>query len=194
MAEVKFLKQTSTGTGQTPTTDTTQLAGLGIGVASGTSNTIKLANASPAVVGEIGMNTTTGRPRAFVGGVVRELAHTDELIGQLVYTVSGTLVVGVDLAFHLRPSSSFTITEVFVEVLTAPTGASLIVDVNKNGTTIFTTQANRPTITASTTTATSEAPDVTSLAKNDNVTIDVDQIGSTVAGANLTVHVRGRIT
>jgi hypothetical protein len=78
-------------------------------------------------------------------------------------------------------------------VLTAPTGANLIVDVNKNGTTIFTTQANRPEITAGSKTATSGAPDVTSLSKNDAITIDVDQVGSTIAGADLSVMVRGTL-
>ena len=38
--------------------------------------------------------------------------------------------------------------------LSAPAGSSIILDVNKGGTTIFTTQANRPTIAAAATTAT----------------------------------------
>jgi hypothetical protein len=62
------------------------------------------------------------------------------------------------------------------------------VDVNKNGTTIFTTQANRPTIAIGANTALG-TPDITALAQNDYLTFDVDQIGSTVAGANLTVQV-----
>jgi len=110
---------------------------------------------------------------------------------QLVYTVVGTLTVNTDQAFALQPSQTLTIEEVRIVVKTAPTGASLIVDVNVNGTSIFNvTPANRPTITATNTEGTSGAPDTTALAKDDDITIDIDQIGSTVAGADLTVMVR----
>ena len=68
-----------------------------------------------------------------------------------------------------------------------PTGANLIVDIHKNGTTMFTTQGNRPTIIASESSETSPAPDVTSLEEGDYVTIDIDQVGSGDAGSNLGV-------
>jgi hypothetical protein len=72
---------------------------------------------------------------------------------------------------------------------TAPTGASFIVDVNKNGTTIFTTQANRPTIAAAGFASSVAFPDVDTLVAGDYLSIDVDQIGSTVAGSDLQVVV-----
>lgn len=75
---------------------------------------------------------------------------------------------------------------------TAPTGADLIVDVNKNGVTIFTTQANRPKILASAFTGVAPAPDVTTYNAGDYLSCDVDQVGSTVAGSDLTVSVRLR--
>jgi hypothetical protein len=83
-----------------------------------------------------------------------------------------------------------TIDKVYVYVQTAPVGAAIIVDVNKNGTTIFTTQANRPQIAAGANADESGTPDVTSLAKNDRVDVDIDQVGSTTPGAVLTVMVR----
>lgn len=73
---------------------------------------------------------------------------------------------------------------------TVNTGATFIVDVNKNGTTLYTTQARRPTIaiSAATKTSTESAPaDVTALAEGDTISFDVDQIGSTVAGTTLTI-------
>jgi hypothetical protein len=85
-----------------------------------------------------------------------------------------------------------TIVQVRANVVTAPTGASLIVDVNKNGTTIYGTQSARPTIAASSVTAVGGAPTVTTLAAGDYLTIDIDQIGSTVAGGILTVQVTVR--
>lgn len=85
-----------------------------------------------------------------------------------------------------------TIVGVRTSVNTAPTGASIIIDINKNGTTVYTVQANRPTIAVSTNTATANNPDVTSLISGDYLTIDIDQIGSSVAGADLTVQIRLR--
>ena len=76
---------------------------------------------------------------------------------------------------------------VLVTAGTAPTGASLILDVNKNGTTIFTTQANRPTISAGSQASSIATPDITSVATNDYITVDIDQIGSSVAGSDLVV-------
>lgn len=84
--------------------------------------------------------------------------------------------------------------QVLVEVGTAPTGAALIVDVKKNGTTIFTTTANRPTVAISgfsspTTGAGSGVPDVTNFAAGDVLEVDVTQVGSTVAGSDLGVAI-----
>lgn len=111
--------------------------------------------------------------------------------GSLVFVIPGTQVVMAKLGpINLYAPFALTITEVHIAVNTAPTGASLIVDVNKNGTTIFTTQSNRPTIAASGTSATSGTPDVTSVAKNDLVTVDADQVGSTEPGKDLVIQVR----
>ena len=83
---------------------------------------------------------------------------------------------------------TLTILSVRASVVTAPTGQSLIVAVPKNGTTIFTTQSARPTIAASGTT-TKSTPAVTSWADGEYLTIDVDQVGSTTPGGNLTITV-----
>lgn len=84
-----------------------------------------------------------------------------------------------------------TIVGVIAAVGTAPTGATVICDVNKNGTTIFTTQANRPTIALSGFVSGPglSVPNVTSVVVGDLLSVDIDQIGSTVAGADLTVTV-----
>lgn len=82
-----------------------------------------------------------------------------------------------------------TITAVLASVGTAPTGASLIVDVKKNGTTIFTTASNRPTIVAGGFSAYAAGIDVPAMALNDYLTVDVDQVGSTTQGSDLTVQI-----
>jgi hypothetical protein len=107
----------------------------------------------------------------------------------LSFAVVGTLAVGTDKAPTILAPCTLTIVKVKLVVKIAPTGAAIIVDVNKNGTTIFTTQANRPQIAISGTTGDSGTPDVTALAETDKLTIDIDQVGSTIAGADLTVEV-----
>jgi hypothetical protein len=81
-------------------------------------------------------------------------------------------------------------------VTTVPTGSSILVDVNKNGTSLWNTnQANRPTIPVSTkTSGYNQTMDTQVVAAGDYLTVDIDQIGSTVAGANLTVAVWLRLT
>ena len=105
-----------------------------------------------------------------------------------IFTVTGTLAVGTG-STRLYFNDARIITKVRIGVGTAPTGANIIVDVNKGGTTIFTTQSGRPEIAASGFTDESGTPDVTSLAAGDYLTVDIDQVGSTVAGADLVVSV-----
>ena len=116
--------------------------------------------------------------------------HTHKVWKTVVFCVPGTLSTGTNKAPSVLADEAMTIDKVYVYARTAPTGASLIVDVNKNGTTIFTTQSNRPEIAISANTDESGAPEVNSLAKNDRLDVDIDQVGSTVAGADLTVMVR----
>ena len=83
-----------------------------------------------------------------------------------------------------------TIDEILATVDEAPIGNDIIVDINKNGTTIFTTQGNRPTILDGNQDDLLSTPDVTSFIKNDVFTCDIDQVGSTTPGSDLVVQVR----
>lgn len=76
-----------------------------------------------------------------------------------------------------------------VAVGKAPTGADVIFDVNKNGTTIYSTQGNRPKVTATNTVGALATPDVTTLAAGDVLTVDVDQVGSTLPGGLATLTI-----
>jgi hypothetical protein len=111
----------------------------------------------------------------------------------IVLSRPGALVVAAG-TLQLPLSGSYTLIDYRVRVGTAPTGASLIVDINKNGTTLFTTQGNRPTIAAAGQLATTTAPNVTTFVNGDYISVDVDQIGSTVAGSDLVVVLRMRRT
>lgn len=62
-------------------------------------------------------------------------------------------------------------------VAVKPDGQAIIVDVNKNGSTVFATQANRPTIPAGQHASSIVVPSVTSFAAGDYLTVDIDQVG-----------------
>jgi len=79
-------------------------------------------------------------------------------------------------------------------VNTAPTGADGIMDLNKDGTTLFTTQGNRPTVSAGNQDGTAATPDVTACAAGTVLTADIDQVGSTLPGSDWTLVVRYRET
>jgi len=101
----------------------------------------------------------------------------------IAFIIPGTAIVKTKLAQVLIPSS-LTISTVIIYSDQAPTGASLIVDVNKNNTTIFTNQGNRPQIAISGHSDESGTPDITSFAKGDRMSVDIDQIGSSNPGGN----------
>ena len=107
-----------------------------------------------------------------------------------VFSSTGTLIVAAGKSRVYNDSGrTLTILATRASVGTAPTGATLIVDINKGGTTIFTTQTARPTIALSGFTAAGGTPAVTAWANGEYLTVDIDQVGSTVAGADLTVQV-----
>jgi hypothetical protein len=108
--------------------------------------------------------------------------------GEKVFTVPGPLTTGQGVLRIYFPRAA-TITNVWVSVGTAPTGSSVIFDVHRNGVTLFTTQANRPTIAVSTFVDLASVPDETVISPTDFVTIDVDQVGSTIAGAEAVVGI-----
>ena len=113
-------------------------------------------------------------------------------IGQRYYTftVAGDLTVDPGVVrFYNLTERALTINKVHIAVNTAPTGATVIIDVNENDTTIFATQGNRPAITISEFTAESTTFDDDSWASGNYLTVDIDQIGSAIAGADLTVTV-----
>jgi len=106
---------------------------------------------------------------------------------------------------QFRMPYAFVLTNVRASVSVAPTGAALTVDINVNNTSIFENGANngvRLTIAASATTSVGgtahafaagggSATPTLAIADDAVITIDVDVIGSTVAGAGLKVTLIG---
>ena len=124
-------------------------------------------------------------------GTVYEL---NESRPTMVFTITGTLSTGTSLTPMLIATRPMTIIKAYANVKTAPTGANLIIDINKNGTSIWnSTPDNRLTITATNTSGTQTSFDTTSLAEGDSLVVDVDQVGSTIAGEDITISLRCKV-
>lgn len=117
-----------------------------------------------------------------------DVVRSDDVRYRETYTIPGTLAVGSGAA-RLTIGQDGVLINVLASVNTAPTGASAIFDLHKNGTTVFTGGTNRPTIAVSTNADTSSVPAVTTFSAGDYFTVDVDQIGSTIPGADAVITI-----
>lgn len=110
-----------------------------------------------------------------------------------VFPIAGSLVVGTSLTSALIATRALTLTKAYAYVKQAPTGAAIIVDINRNGSSIWgATPANRLTIADGLQSGSQTAFDTATLAEGDVLTPDIDQIGSTVGGADLTIQLTAR--
>ena len=101
------------------------------------------------------------------------------------------LEVATDVAtFHMP--FQFYLTDVDVGVTTAPTGSTIIVDLNKNGSTVLSTKVSIDVSEKSShTAATPSVISTTLFSKGDLMTVDIDQIGSTITGTGGKIYLIG---
>jgi len=93
-----------------------------------------------------------------------------------------------------RMPHAMTLTEVRASVGTAPTGSVLTVDINESGSTILSTKITiDATEKTSETAATAPVISDSALADDAEITVDIDTIGSTIAGAGLKVTLIGTV-
>lgn len=106
---------------------------------------------------------------------------------------SSSLQAGTGKASFRMPYG-FTLSEVRCSVSTAPTGTTpIIVDINVTGVTILSTKLSIDlTELTSTTAATPVVISSTSIADDAVVSIDIDQVGDTIAGIGLKVYLIGQ--
>jgi len=102
-----------------------------------------------------------------------------------IFSRAGTLTTSTG-GGRLYFERTGTITRVRAAVGTPPTGGSVVVDVKRNGTSIFANTTDRPTITAGTYTDLG-TPSVVQIVPDDFLTVDIVSVGGTFAGADLTV-------
>ncbi len=139
--------------------------------------TRNLLNSTSATTGSILVSRTAGT------------AEWKAPIGAMEWYLDGTISAGAGQSATVIMPFGMTLTDVDLVVKTAPTGQSLIVDINEAGSTLFST---RPEIDAA---ATREDGNHvfsdTSLAAGAAITVDIDQVGSGTAGAGLTIMLKG---
>ena len=114
--------------------------------------------------------------------------------GLLSISIQGNLVAGTNVVGPLVIPRGITITAVYVRVGTAPTGSGIRIGINKNGSSDILGTATYIQIDAAANSA-SETSDFDSsnkiLAAGDYLTFDLDQVGSTIPGANLSIAIAG---
>lgn len=103
------------------------------------------------------------------------------------FPVTGTLVAGNDAApLKHEMWEAGTVVEARAVCKTAPTGAKIIIDLNDDGTTIL--GATKLEIAIGATSGSTTTITNPSVAKGSVLTMDLDQVGNTIAGADLTVY------
>lgn len=141
----------------------------------------------------IDQDVTSGSSPTFDGSNITNLTTASD-IGVAVSDEITPLTTGA-AKITFRTPYAMTLTDVRASVNVAPTGSNLIVDINNSGTTILSTKISidvgeKTSTTASTPPVISD----TSLADDSEITIDIDQIGSSVSGKGLKVWLIGTKT
>jgi hypothetical protein len=98
---------------------------------------------------------------------------------------AGAQTAAVGKRTFIIPRGTWRLKDVQARLNTAPTGSTFLIDINKNGTSIFTNQADRTTVAISANAAAPHKTQPGSFQGGDRLSYDVDQIGSSVAGSDL---------
>jgi hypothetical protein len=144
------------------------------GITTGTTRTLTVPDAS----GTIALTTLLGAPIEYV------IACSDETSDLATGTAKVTF----------RAPVAFLLTAVAASVNTAPTGSTVIVDINNGANPALSTKLSIDASEKTSATAASAAvidTDYDDIAADAEITIDIDQIGSTIAGKGLKVILKG---
>jgi hypothetical protein len=156
------------------------------GLTMGTGKLLGRGTASTGAIEEITLGTNLS-----FSGTTLNAATTNQTI-QVACSDESTALTSGAAKVTFRMPFAMTITQVRASVNTAPTGSTLIIDINENGTSILSTKLSiDATEKTSTTAATAAVISDSALADDSEITIDIDQVGATVAGAGLKIAIIG---
>lgn len=120
-------------------------------------------------------------------GVVGQRGPAGPIGTQPLFQRAGSLATQVGQSRYYFEAEA-KIQAVRAAVGSSPTGAPVVVDVNVNGVSIFSSPSGRPSISPGQHTATG-SPNFTAIFPGDYITVDIDGVGTTNPGADLTVSV-----
>jgi hypothetical protein len=110
----------------------------------------------------------------------------------MVWFLDSTLTTGATQGAVILMPFGFTVSDIDLRTTTPPTGTGVIIDINENGSSIYST---KPQVQATQTGEDGfEVISDTTLAAGSEITVDIDQIGSTFAGSGLTIILHGTRT
>ena len=140
--------------------------------------------------GEPGYDTTNKVLKVGDGATAWNSLATS-LAGQsLVFSKGGPLSVYTGTFLLSNPRDlPLTLIKVKATVGIAPQGDSIVVDVKKNGVSIFSSNLTRPVILSGSQISSVGVPNVMQFTASDNLTVDILQVGTVVRGGDLTVTV-----
>lgn len=170
----------------------------------GTSHTGSISNtqhgsisvASAHAASQVTFSPVNGIAATDVQAAIAELR--EDPTNRIVFARQGVLVVvSGAMRWYNDTGRTLTFTKIRASCGTAPTGttstpitgASLVCDVNVSGSTIWPTQSQRVNIQSGVNTGAVTTFGTTTIADGSYMTVDIDFVGSTVAGSDLTVEV-----
>jgi hypothetical protein len=129
----------------------------------------------------------------FAGPTAKTLTDVEEEVLGYACSDETTAITAGTGKVTFRMPFAMTLTGVKAEVTTAPTGATIIIDINEAGTSVLSTKLSIDASEKTSSTAASAAVISDSALANDaEMTIDFDQVGSTIAGAGVKVYLIGK--
>ena len=157
--------------------------------ASGAITSSGLTMATARILGRSTASTGAIEELSLGAGVVLDgtTLRADQVLG-IACSDEGTSLAAGTAKVSFRMPYAATLLSCKAEVNTAPTGSTLIVDINESGTSILSTKLSiDASEKTSDTAATAAVISDSSLANDAEITIDIDQVGSTIAGKGLKV-------
>ena len=175
----------------------TNLGAVASGGALGTPSSGTLTNCTSIPAGQLTGSVATARlgsgtasSSTYLRGDSTFAALPDQI--QLACSDETTALTAGTAKVTFRMPYAMTLIAVRASVTTAPTGSTLVVDINEGGTSILSTKLSiDATEKTSTTAATPAVISDSALADDAEITIDIDQIGSTITGTGLKVTLIG---
>lgn len=173
------------------------------GVVTSTNRATAIADSALSIAKTSGLQTALdGKQDTLVSGSNIKTVNGTSLVG------AGNVALPAEIGFAASDESTalttgtakltfrmpyaMTLTSVRASVNTAATGSTLIVDINEDGSTLLSTKLSIDVSEKTSLTATSAAViSDTALANDAEITIDIDQIGSTIAGKGLKIWLIG---